>query len=311
MPPEKRQQAARITDGCFAMVIRAFMDSPKFKGYGASTQDNWGRQLRLASRPDTLGGLSIYKIRPALVQAFLDGLSDRPGKQGVCLRVFKQLERWAIVRDMLPQAITTGVEIEKSDGGHAPWTHEQVELGEHNARHGFSRVITLAANTGQRGSDLVKMRWTDIEEVNGRPGINVVQKKTGRQLWIPFTQALISAISTWERRPGFILLRPSGIPWTRHRISNDWVIERRDNAALAPLRDDGLVIHGLRATACVRLSRSGATTRQISDMVGMSEPMVARYCRFSDQKENAVAAVMHLDGTPYEQGSSTGWKTKR
>ena len=78
-----------------------------------------------------------------------------------------------------------------------------------------------------------------------------------------------------------------------------------------PLKDAGLVIHGLRATACVRLSRAGATTRQISDMIGMSEQMVARYCRFSDQKENAVAAVMHLDGTPYEHGTSIGWKTKR
>jgi hypothetical protein len=27
----------------------------------------------------------------------------------------------------------------------------------------------------------------------------------------------------------------------------------------------------------------------------MSEKMVARYCRFSEQKENALAAVLHLD----------------
>ena len=28
----------------------------------------------------------------------------------------------------------------------------------------WREIITLAANTGQRGSDLVKMRWSDIEE---------------------------------------------------------------------------------------------------------------------------------------------------
>lgn len=30
-------------------------------------------------------------------------------------------------------------------------------------------------------------------------------------------------------------------------------------------------------------------------MVGMSEPIVGRYCRFSVQRENASAAVIHLE----------------
>lgn len=295
MQPGGRLRAPRIQDGCFANVIRAFLDSPKFQKYEPATKDNWTRQLRLAERPDTLGALSVYVIRPALVQAFLDGLSDRPGKQTVAFRALKQLERWAIVRDLLPHPITTGVEVELSDDGHEPWTDEQVVLGEAHARLGLGRVITLAANTGQRGSDLVRMCWSDIETISGRPGINVTQAKTGRKLWVPFTQPLMAALETWERRPGPMLYRPSGRAWTRTRLSTDWSIERRDNPALQPLKDAGLVIHGLRATACVRLSRSGATTRQISGMVGMSEQMVARYCRLSEQKENALAAVIHLD----------------
>ena len=55
------------------------------------------------------------------------------------------------------------------------------------------------------------------------------------------------------------------------------------------------MLHGLRATAVVRLRRAGATIPQIADMVGMSAPMVARYCRFSVQRENALAAVHYLD----------------
>jgi integrase len=304
MAPEKRLRAARVDEGCFAMVIRAFLNSPKFNGYSAATQATWGRELRFAERPDTLGAVSIDRIRPALVQAFLDGFSDRRGKQQVSLRALRQLERWAIVRELLPSPITIGVEIETSDDGHIPWTDNQVALAEQFASESYSRVVTLAANTGQRGSDLVKMRWTDIEEINGRPGINVKQKKTGRELWIPFTQPLIAAIATWERRPGFILLRPTGIPWTRHRLSDAWRLEVRRKPALEPLA--GLVIHGLRATACVRLSRAGATTRQISDMVGMSEGMVARYCRHSSQRENALAAVLHLDRTPFERPKNIG-----
>ena len=93
--------------------------------------------------------------------------------------MLKQLERWAIVRDLLQHPITTGIEIERSDDGHVPWSDEQVEFAERHARIELARAITLAANTGQRGSDVVRMRWSDIEDYRGRPGIHVKQKKTG------------------------------------------------------------------------------------------------------------------------------------
>jgi integrase len=69
-------------------------------------------------------------------------------------------------------------------GGYGPWDDEQVKLAERTLKPYLARVITLGANTGQRGSDLVKMRWSDIEEYEGRPGINVTQKKTGLVIWV-------------------------------------------------------------------------------------------------------------------------------
>jgi integrase len=295
MAPGRPFRAAKITDQCFAAVIRAFMASPKFQGYSPATREVWGRELRLAERPNTLGAISVNILRPALVQAFMDGMADRPGKQAAALAALRQVERWAIVRDLLPQPITMGVEVVQSHDGHKPWTDEQVRLAETQARPELARVVTLAANTGQRGSDLVKMRWTDLEDYNDLTGINVTQQKTGKQIWIPITRELSEAMATWERRPGFILLRPTGIPWTRKALTWAWIVERDGNPALRPLA--GLVLHGLRATACVRLLRAGANTRQIADMVGMSEPIVGRYCRFSVQRENASAAVLHLDRT--------------
>lgn len=289
-----RRRARKVSDQVFAAIVRAFIASPKFQGYAPATRANWGRELRLiAENPDGLGSVSALELRPSLVQAYLDGLVEFPGKQEVALKAIKQVERWAIVRDLLPHPVTIGVEAIGSTGGHRPWTDEQVEIGERYAGRGFSRVITLMANTGQRGSDIVKMRWTDIEVINGRPGIHVTQQKTGRALWVPFTQALIAALDKWERSPGFLAVRVSGLPWTRVRLSSRWAKERNSNPRLECLRE--LHLHGLRATACVRLSRVGANTRQIADMIGMSEPLVARYCRFSEQRENALAAVLHLD----------------
>jgi integrase len=284
-----------VTEDCFAALIRAFMASPKFQKYKQSTQDRWGLELRFMSRPDILGAKKIEEIRPSLVQAYLDGLAGRPGKAMNARAVLVQLEKWAIVRDLLPRTITTGVEAEKLRGGHAPWTDDQVELGECLARWDLARVITLAANTGQRGSDLVRMGWTDIEVYRGVSGINVTQKKTGREVWVPITSPLASAMETWERRPGPFLVRLDGRSWTRRLLTLAWCDHRAINKDLEPIAK--LHIHGLRGTACVRLRRAGATIPQIADMVGMSEPMVARYCRFSIQRENALAAVVHLERT--------------
>lgn len=305
-----QRRPSTIKGGTFAAVIRAFMTSPKFDALADATRDNYRRILRLAERPDTLGALAVDVIRPALVQAFLDALADRPGTQKVAQSVLKSVEKWALVRDLLPYPITTGTEAPGSQGGHKPWTAEQIALAERYAAPHIARAVTLAANTGQRGSDLVKMRWSDLETADGRLGINVKQKKTGLEIWIPLPQELELAVATWERRPTFLLLKADGTPFSRTQLSDQWQRERDTRAGLEPLKAAGVVLHGLRATAVVRLRRAGASTGQIGNMIGMSEEMVNRYCRFSSQRANALAAVHYLDKTKPERPKSKIEKTK-
>jgi len=296
MAPERRSRR-KIIGGTFADIIRQFTASAKFADLAPMTRTMYGHWLKIAQLPESLGLIPTEDMRPALVQAFLDSLADRPAAQKSAQTALRSLEKWALVRDLLPRPITLGTEAPGSTGGHVPWDDEEVALAELVAQPHISRVITMAANTGQRGSDLVKMRWTDIEEIEGRPGINVTQQKTGRKIWVPFTKALQIFISYWERRPGFILLKRDGTPWTRQQVSDQWLWERNTKLALAPLRARGLVIHGLRATAVVRLRRLNVSIPLISDMVGLSPPMVTRYCRFSEQQKNALAAVHMLDRT--------------
>jgi integrase len=164
----------------------------------------------LAERPDTLGNVPVMELRPALVQAFLDGYGDRLAQQKCAQTALKSLEKWALVRDKLPGAITLGTEAPGGTGGHVPWTDEHVAIAEQHAAPHLAKAVTLAANTGQRGSDIIKMRWSDIEDYEGRPGINVTQYKTGLVIWIPLTQELMGAMRRWERRPGYFLLKEAG-----------------------------------------------------------------------------------------------------
>lgn len=139
-----------------------------------------------------------------------------------------------------------------------------------------------------------RMCWTDIESFRGQEGINVTQHKTGRQVWVPIFEELAAAMATWERQPGPFLRRLDGGLWESKNLTLAWRHEKDRNKHLAEHKSLGLVLHGLRGHCCVRLSRAGLSDHQISDIVGMSIPMVGRYTRLSAQKENALAAVISL-----------------
>ena len=65
---------------------------------------------------------------------------------------------------------------------------------------------------------------------------------------------------------------------------------REDHPELA-----GVVWHGLRANAVIRLRQEGYTALQISDMVGMSVPMVERYSRYADRKAGGQAVLLQME----------------
>ena len=297
-----------VSADSFYALCRDYRMSDKFKSLGQETQKLWGRELEFACRPNCLGHLSAFDVGPAETEEYLDGWSDKPGKQAAALTAFKQLEKWALKKKRIKIQFTLGVEIQKSDGGHIPWTDGHVELGEAKARPDLARVITLGAATGQRGSDLIRLMPSDIEVVRGIRGINVKQVKTGVELWIPITQALATAMESWEKRPGPFCRMLDGEPWpSRKPLTEAWNYERdHANPALQSLKDLGLVLHGLRGHKCVRLYNEGYNTKQIANLVGMSEQMVARYTKKSVQKENAVAAILHLDPFLKEQSRIRG-----
>jgi integrase len=290
------QMKRKVKQGAFAEVIRAYLASPQFSELSKSTQDGYSRYLRLAELPENLGTLPSRSVRPADTQRFLNTLADKYGAQQRAKIALKAVERFALVMDLVDFSLTAGTKAKRSRAGHKPWTEEQVELVRTHARPEVARAVTLAVTTGQRGSDLVRMRWDDLELVDGRLGINVVQQKTGRQLWVPFTKTFVGEINGWGKaRNGLLLVHEHGLPFTRQQLSMSWERERDKNPKLSALRESRLVFHGLRATAVVRLRRAGASIPQIADMIGMSEAMVAHYARHSNQRVNAVAALEYLE----------------
>lgn len=264
-------------------LVDLYLDSTKFRSKGVGTQDQYRRQLRTLR-----GGWELDDadtLRPKLIRGVVEGMEDRPGAANNFLGVMRALSTWAIARGYVPVSFTEGVEPFDANGGHKPWTDLQIAAAHAKLTGMLRRGVMLALYTGQRGSDVVRLGWTDFDE----GGLRLAQQKTGREVWCPVVPELAAEMAEWEKRPGPFLLQADGRPYSRKRLSIHFDAARTEIPELA-----GATLHGLRATAVVRLRRAGLTTAQIQDVIGMSMAMIERYSRFADRKASGKAAVIHL-----------------
>jgi integrase len=234
--------------------------------------------------------LQAKGLRPVHVQTILDGFAVLPGKANNFLGGMRAFSTWARARDHIEASITEGVAPFKVTGGHKPWTPEQIKAAHAKLKGVLRKGVLLYMYTGMRGSDAVRLGWTDIDD----GGFSLRTQKRKRDVWCPIVSELENEMASWTKRPGPFLLqeggRADGKPYTRKLFSIHFAKARNEIPELA-----GVTLHGLRATAVVRLRRAGLSAGQIGDIVGMSLAMIERYCRFADRKTSGKAALIKLE----------------
>lgn len=275
--------AASTPTDTVGAAIDAFMLNPKYLKVSKGTQDIYKRELKLAR--SAWGDLQAAGLKPKHVQAMLDKLADKPGKANNFLGAMRAFSRWAFAQDLLSCSVTHGLQSAEKEGGHKPWTAAQIECAHENLTGMVRRAVMLMLYTGQRGSDVVRLGPTFVDD----GGFDLGQQKTGVRVWCPIVPELAAEMETWKRQPGPYLRQEDGRAYTRKRMS----IHFREQTKGLPLLEEA-TLHGLRATAVVRLRREGLTTTQIQDIVGMSLAMIERYCRFADKKISGQAVLHRL-----------------
>lgn len=296
--------AGSVPVDTFGAVLDAYLEFINTSGtITTGTIDQYERALRIARK--AWGDLPAKGLRPVHVQAVMDGLAGTPGKANNFLSAMRALSTWARVRDHIEHSLTEGVKPYAKDKGHKPWTPEQINAAMTRLSGVIRRGVILYLYTGMRGSDAVRLGWTDVED----GGFALTTQKRKRDVWCPIVPELAAEMATWEKRPGPFLLQESGRAdgqrYTRKLFSTHFA-EARDK--IPELM--GVTLHGLRCTAVIRLRRAGLSTGQIGDIVGMSLPMIERYCRFADRKTSGQAALLTLKGTRGEQNCKTPQNSK-
>jgi integrase len=272
-------------------------DTPDWRALGPTTK---AEQRAIAERffamPIAEGETLTFRDMPMAglsrrhVKSILARWSDRPHAGMKVLRLLRKLIGVALDEEWIEVDPTHRLRYAPAYEGWRAWTAEERAAYEMRWPIGSTPrlVFALGLYTGQRRSDLVRMRWADI--VDGE--IHVVQVKTGKDLWIPIHPALAEALAVTPHRSETILFTQYGRPFSDKALG----MRMMDWTKAAGI-GKGATIHGLRKTLGKLLAESGATTRELMDILGHDAIAHAElYSREAEQRRLARAGMAKLPG---------------
>ena len=267
-------------------LIKAYQASQAYKALADSSKRDYDRYLALLEQ--RLGKFDTRLVTLQVMVTLQDSLADRPSTANHAMSVYKTLFKWGLPRSFGTVNPCDGLEKVKHKAKRAkPWPDDILQLALDHCRWEIRAFVMLGLYTGQRTSDILRMRLNDIE--NGE--IRVIQQKTGKDLWIPIHSNLKPIIAECRKRGSMVLIpRHDGSELDANGFRAMFTREMGKDQTKR-LRDEGYSPHGLRASAASRLKEVGCSNGQISSITGMSSAMVERYTSQYNQQKTARAAI--------------------
>jgi integrase len=150
--------------------------------------------------------------------------------------------------------------LHRREWSHEPWPEEVIAKFEAEAQPKLIAQLALALllYTAQRGSDVVRMKWSDYDGTY----IAVRQLKTGTPLWIRCHKKLKAILDNTRRQSEFILTSRYGSGYTAGGL-RDMIA-----ASTARIGATGYTAHGLRCNAAIALAEANCTDQQIMAVTG-------------------------------------------
>lgn len=308
--PKRRE--ARHKPRTLGALINSWQRSPEWTTLAENTQRSRIHYLRplrkLLQLPiDQIERKHVIAIRNQIAEAGYDGnQGSSPAAANEFVATVSSLFSWGLDAGMATSH--PALRIKPIKGGHLPhWTMELAELAMRHMPEHLRRAVVLALYTGQRRSDLTRMRWSDYDG----QFIKVKQRKTGAELTIPVHPVLKAELDTWRDHPicnktltdarvavlsTLILTNSRGKSWFDDK-GRDGALSVMMTHSLSQIESfpSGYNIHGLRKLAGNRLAEAGCSPHEIMSILGHSSLAMAElYTRGADRKSIAVAAITKL-----------------
>lgn len=157
-----------------------------------------------------------------------------------------------------------------------------------NRREHLRPVVVIALNTGMRRSEILSLRWEQIDF--SRDSIHLLRTKSGKPRTVPMNTVVREVLSVMKgiNDSECVFVNPrTGKPLTD--------IKNAFKAALKEAGIEGLRFHDLRHTAGTRMADAGVPIAVIADILGHKDIRTTmRYVHATD--EGKRRAVKSLEG---------------
>jgi integrase len=283
--------------GTIGTLVTDFFRSAEFSNLRLSSKKTY--KLILDGLRENHGHRLVHDLPASKARKIIEEIgANRPGMANLTRAVLRRIMEYAIEVGLRHDNPFTKVPKYRL-GTHHTWSDDEISTFERRWSLGTRErlAFSLLLFTGQRGSDVVKMRRSDIK--NG--AIRVVQQKTAMneddEMLIPIHPSLDRAIRAWAPKGVSLIGDEKGRPVSRQTLTR--LIRLAVKGAGLPPH---CVAHGLRKAALRRLAEHGSTTKEISAVSGhRTLTEIERYTRRADQARLSNAAISRLPDNEHEE----------
>lgn len=295
---QRKQGDSRLISG----LVSAYKASSAWKKLSPRTQIEWARWLDRIN--DRFGILSIRQfdraqIRPRITQ-WRDEYADTPRAADMGMQVLSRILSFAVSEGLILVNPCKGIgHIYTENRAERIWTQEDMSALEKVASPQVLMAARLAALTGLRQGDLLRLRWSHIKA-------NSIEISTGKSggkktTLIPLYAELRAFIATIPRRADTVLTNTKGLQWGVG-FGSSW------NKTMKAGQFGGLHFHDLRGTAATRFYLANLTIREIAEIMTWSEEQVERLINLYVKRDELLKdRIRRLDAngreTPLEKHS--------
>jgi integrase len=277
-------------------LIDRYKQSETWRGFADGTRSNYGFALDLLKKE--FGTALLHDVTPEHVDVYSARIARQKGgavadqQTNLLSNLWEFAKGFAEFKRKGKHCPTIGATRHyQHDGvGHLAWPVTVLERFDETANGYLVEFKTALHYTGQRGSDVVNMRWVDYDGEL----INVVQQKTGERVWLHCPEPLRAMLDRMKQNP----VHPEFIFTNKWR--RPYVHAGTLSAALRHhLRSLGYreySMHGLRKNAGMELAFAGCQVGEIQAVLGHKSPKMAMfYCKQADSKRLSRTATAKWD----------------
>lgn len=282
---ERRRQKAPIATDTLGGLIDAYQASAEWGRLAKKTQSNYDHWHHLIVKEFGRMPLAVLQDRRVLadVLEWRDRWADKPRSADMAMQSFSVALSWGVSRGKLPVNVLIGAtklyDVDRSD---IIWEPAHFEAFAKVAEPEVQEAVDLAAATGLRRGDLVRLPWSAI-------GDHAIVWKTGKSRGrtlvtiplLPEARAVLARIkarhaaemarkvpSKRKPLPETVLSNSRWRSWTATGLGSQ-ITKTKNEAGI------DVHLHDLRGTFATRCMIAGLTDQEIADMLGWATKDVA------------------------------------